>query len=84
MLTKILGANYIELLNSGIKNLDKHRSILNDLNVFPVPDGDTGTNMVMTLKYGLESIRDKTDTLSEVARCFSSGAVFGRYCFPVL
>ena len=77
MLTKILGANYIELLNSGIKNLDKHRSILNDLNVFPVPDGDTGTNMVMTLKYGLESIRDKTDTLSEVARCFSSGAVFG-------
>ena len=77
MLTKILGANYVELLNSGIKNLDKHRSILNDLNVFPVPDGDTGTNMVMTLKYGFESIKNSTDSLSEIAKGFSSGAVFG-------
>lgn len=77
MLTKILGANYVDLLNSGIKNLDRHRSILNDLNVFPVPDGDTGTNMVMTLKYGFESIKNKTGSLSEIAKHFSSGAVFG-------
>ena len=77
MLTKILGANYIALLNSGIKNLDRHRSILNDLNDFPVPDGDTGTNMVMTLKYGFESIKSTTTSLSEIASCFSSGAVFG-------
>ena len=56
MLTKILGANYVDLLNSGIKNLDRHRSILNDLNVFPVPDGDTGTNMCFTMRGAVKGV----------------------------
>lgn len=77
MLNKIEGSTYIDLISSGIKNLDKHRGILNDLNVFPVPDGDTGTNMVMTLKYGYESIKNQKASLSEISKRFSSAAVYG-------
>lgn len=77
MLTKIDGLIFIDLIESGIKNLDAHREILNDLNVFPVPDGDTGTNMVMTLKYGFEAIKKQNGSLSEISKKFSSASVFG-------
>ena len=77
MLKKINGPCFIDLINSGIKNLDKHRTVLNDLNVFPVPDGDTGTNMVMTLRYGFDAVKSKNRELCEIAREFSSAAVFG-------
>lgn len=77
MLKKINGSSFVELIKSGIKNLDIHRNVLNDLNVFPVPDGDTGTNMVMTLKHGFESVKDKTDSLRDAVKSFSSSAVFG-------
>lgn len=77
MVKRIDGPFYIDILKSGIKNLDRHRKILNDLNVFPVPDGDTGTNMVMTLRHGLEAVKGKAESLSEVSRKFSSAAVFG-------
>ena len=41
------------MMECSLKNLKKNESVLNDLNVFPVPDGDTGTNMRLTLEYGL-------------------------------
>ena len=77
MISKIDGSNYIDLLHSGIKNLERYRSVLNDLNVFPVPDGDTGTNMVMTLRSGYESIKKQAGDLSDISKKFSSSAVFG-------
>lgn len=77
MITKIDGLCYINLIHSGIKNLERYRSTLNDLNVFPVPDGDTGTNMVMTLRYGYESIKTQNGSLAEISKRFSSSVVFG-------
>lgn len=77
MLLKIDNLIFIDLIESGIKNLDKHRNIVNDLNVFPVPDGDTGTNMVMTLKYGYEAIKNRNASLTEVISSFATGTVFG-------
>lgn len=77
MLFKIDNLIFIELLENGINNLDKHRTIVNDLNVFPVPDGDTGTNMVMTLKYGYDAIANKNDTLYKIVTSFATGTVFG-------
>ncbi len=77
MLTKIDGSVYAALLSGGIANLEKNRIALNDLNVFPVPDGDTGTNMVMTLRRGYETIDGSEDELGELACEFSSAAVFG-------
>ena len=77
MLFKIDNLIFIELLENGINNLDKHRTIVNDLNVFPVPDGDTGTNMLMTLKYGYDAIANKNDTLYKIVTSFATGTVFG-------
>ena len=77
MIKQIDGACYIELLSNGIKNLEKHRTVLNDLNVFPVPDGDTGTNMVMTLKYAYDAVKNQDASLDEIAGRFAKAAVFG-------
>lgn len=71
------GLLYYDLIESGIKSLFAHKKILNDLNVFPVPDGDTGTNMVMTLKYGFDAVGEKVSSLTEVATTFAKSAVFG-------
>lgn len=77
MIEKITGSSYRDMLNSGVNNLDRHRDIVNDLNVFPVPDGDTGTNMVMTMKNGLFSLEGSEDDLSCVAKNFANATVFG-------
>ena len=77
MLRKLDGLGYVDILSSGIKNLDKYRKVLNDLNVFPVPDGDTGTNMVMTLRYGYEAVKNTSGSLSDISRMFAKSAVFG-------
>ena len=77
MIAKLDGFSYIELVHSGILNLEKYRKALNDLNVFPVPDGDTGTNMVMTLRCAYDAVKDKEGKISEVSRTFASYAVFG-------
>ena len=55
MKTKIInGIQLHNMLKNGLENLRIHEDELNDLNVFPVPDGDTGTNMLFTLKNGIE------------------------------
>ena len=53
MLNTIDGIGLHELLESGYRNLKKNMETINNLNVFPVPDGDTGINMVMTFGGGL-------------------------------
>ena len=77
MLKTINGSDYMLLVSGGIRNLEKNKTALNDLNVFPVPDGDTGTNMVMTLRFGYEAVQGKSGTLAEMSRTFSTAAVFG-------
>ena len=77
MLKTMDGRCYLEILNSGIKNVLKYKKEINDLNVFPVPDGDTGTNMVMTLTAGYSSLKNNDYTLSDVANLFAAAAVFG-------
>lgn len=76
MLEKITGSCYRDMIIYGVNNLENHCSVVNDLNVFPVPDGDTGTNMVMTIKNGLYSTKD-SDDLGRVAESFAGAAVFG-------
>ena len=77
MIEKITGHSYRSMLRYGINYLDKHRAIVNDLNVFPVPDGDTGTNMVMTMKNGYQSINTEADSIAAVSHSFANAAVFG-------
>src|SRR5439155_739246 len=55
-----------------------HRDEVDALNVFPVPDGDTGTNMLLTLQSAVEDIRDVDDAdLSRTAKRASHGALMG-------
>lgn len=58
MTTKILsGPLFVAMLKSGAANLEKNRKVVNDLNVFPVPDGDTGDNMSMTINTAARDAR---------------------------
>ena len=75
---KKINANaYRDMLRYGVNYLDKHCAIVNDLNVFPVPDGDTGTNMVMTMKNGLLSLGQDEASLPELAQSFANATLFG-------
>jgi len=47
---------FIDMLNSGSNNLHNNYNLINQLNVFPVPDGDTGTNMSLTMRSGIRAI----------------------------
>ena len=66
------------MIQYGLNNLEAHRAAVNDLNVFPVPDGDTGTNMALTVKNGYKAVEhsDEED-LARVALAFANAAVFG-------
>ena len=66
------------MIRSGCANLENHAAEINTLNVFPVPDGDTGTNMSMTFTNGYqEAIKCNSDSVSDVAKAFSRGLLMG-------
>ena len=63
---------------AGAKNLDSKKDWINELNVFPVPDGDTGTNMTMTIMSAAKEVSALTDpTMAELAKAISSGSLRG-------
>lgn len=65
-------------LEAGCAWLDAHVADVNALNVFPVPDGDTGTNMSLTMHAALQEVADKRfDTVSELAHTLAHGALMG-------
>ena len=68
---------FAAMLRQGAVQLGKDKTIINDLNVFPIPDGDTGDNMLMTLKAGCAALNDQLGTLSELASAASSGMLLG-------
>ena len=74
---KINGSTFSEMLRYGYKNLLAHLQIINDLNVFPVPDGDTGTNMKLTYQNGLKTITDDDAPISIISDEFARGMLFG-------
>lgn len=65
------GIELNSLLTSGYRNLKKNMNTVNDLNVFPVPDGDTGTNMVHTFGGGIKSSDGETQNIGEYMQGFS-------------
>ena len=56
----ISGSDFAEMIFCSSAALDEHRQQLNDLNVFPMPDGDTGTNMSLTMSSSAAALREKT------------------------
>ncbi|NLM85887.1 MAG: DAK2 domain-containing protein, partial [Clostridiales bacterium] len=75
----LLDANTLrEMVNAGAALLEKNREAVNALNVFPVPDGDTGTNMSMTMLSAVKEINNKdTTAVGELAEALSKGALRG-------
>jgi len=72
------GQAFKRLVEAGLTWLRTNQQVVNALNVFPVPDGDTGTNMSLTLQAAWNEVKDKgTRHLGEMAAAFSKGALMG-------
>ena len=67
------GILFARMINSGAANLKAHAKEINDLNVFPIPDGDTGDNMLMTMMGGVHHDTSSCESLCEMADRVSSG-----------
>jgi DAK2 domain fusion protein YloV len=61
----------------GTARLEQHREAVNDLNVFPVPDGDTGTNMLLTMRAALAGIDPAADEAAAIGKQAARGALMG-------
>ena len=71
---KILGRMFL----SGAKNLEAKKEWINELNVFPVPDGDTGTNMTLTIMSAASEVNALSDPdMKSLAKAISSGSLRG-------
>jgi DAK2 domain fusion protein YloV len=67
-----------KMLMEAALNLDANKKTVDDLNVFPVPDGDTGTNMSLTMQYAVREIESLPEgNVSEISSLTSSGALMG-------
>ena len=67
-----------EMVQAGATCLNKQAEYVNSLNVFPVPDGDTGTNMGMTIENGAKEVSDRSaSTVGEAAGIFAKGLLMG-------
>jgi len=67
-----------EMFSVATRWLEKNASAINDLNVFPVPDGDTGTNMLQTMRATIEGAARPLDNIaSDVAQAMAHGALMG-------
>lgn len=74
----INGQTLKEMLLSGSNNLYNHYPEIDALNVFPVPDGDTGMNMNLTCTSGAKEIQNRSDnSVSEISKVFSRGLLMG-------
>ena len=66
------------IFTSGANNISNNFKNIDALNVFPIPDGDTGTNMMMTIQNGVKNINNNpTDTCGEMSLLFSKGLLLG-------
>ena len=79
MSTKLLtGKMFKMMIELAEKHLLNNKDKINDLNVFPVPDGDTGTNMSLTMTSGFKKANQvSSDSISDVAAAFSKGLLMG-------
>ncbi|MBP5342877.1 DAK2 domain-containing protein [bacterium] len=78
--TKVLKTkDLIQMIRMGVENLGAHIDEVNDLNVFPVPDGDTGTNMKRTIETGYNIIKDSdiNQPIYKTAQDLSKGMLLG-------
>ena len=76
MIQEINGIYYLNMLRAGAQSLNHHRTAVNDLNVFPIPDGDTGDNMFMTINAAA-SKTPESELLSVTAKSAAREMLLG-------
>ena len=77
-ITTIDATRLAAMFLGGAKNLEAKKEWINELNVFPVPDGDTGTNMSMTIQSAAKEVSAlENKTMESVAKAISSGSLRG-------
>ncbi len=76
---KINATEFKKMLESAVNNLGANVEKINDLNVFPVPDGDTGINMMMTFSAGVTEVMEMADDkdIGEIMEAFARGSLMG-------
>ena len=80
MTTSTIDARLLaEMFFAGAANLEANREWINELNVFPVPDGDTGTNMTLTIKSAVNEVSalENLDSMKDICKAMSSGSLRG-------
>ena len=78
MITNIDGKTLQKMFLAGAKNLEAKKEWINELNVFPVPDGDTGTNMTLTIMSAAKEVSAIANpTMENLAKAVSSGSLRG-------
>lgn len=78
MINTIDGALMKKMFLAGAANLDAKKDWINELNVFPVPDGDTGTNMSLTIMSAAKEVNNLTDdSFESICKAISSGSLRG-------
>ena len=72
------GRGLKRLMRFGLAWLEKHQQAINSLNVYPVPDGDTGTNMLLTMQSAYQEIHDSPEEeVGQIAQKVAHGALMG-------
>lgn len=74
----INGAIFRKMISAGASLLEKNKKLVDSLNVFPVPDGDTGTNMYLTMKSAVNEVNNCVgNSLNNICEAFQKGALRG-------
>ncbi|HEI8640206.1 TPA: fatty acid kinase catalytic subunit FakA [Staphylococcus aureus] len=74
MISKINGKLFADMIIQGAQNLSNNADLVDSLNVYPVPDGDTGTNMNLTMTSGREEVENNlSKNIGELGKTFSKG-----------
>ncbi len=77
-LEKLNGTQFAKMVLVGARHLTNNAKNIDALNVFPVPDGDTGTNMNLSMTSGAKEVQQvESDHISDVAKAFSKGLLMG-------
>ncbi|HCZ0707545.1 TPA: fatty acid kinase catalytic subunit FakA [Staphylococcus aureus] len=78
MISKINGKLFADMIIQGAQNLSNNADLVDSLNVYPVPDGDTGTNMNLTMTSGREEVENNlSENIGELGKTFSKGLLMG-------
>ncbi|MFT1746042.1 fatty acid kinase catalytic subunit FakA [Staphylococcus aureus] len=78
MISKINGKLFADMIIQGAQNLSNNADLVDSLNAYPVPDGDTGTNMNLTMTSGREEVENNlSKNIGELGKTFSKGLLMG-------